>query len=188
MFHEENKRVNFKDFILGGQDGLVNVLGLVLGVASATLNSHIVIISGIVATVAESVSMMAVAYTSSRAAKDYYGSMINEDRKHFNKLMLKEHRVLLKEFNNPIKGAFVVGFSTLVGSLIPLIPFFLFTIKISIVVSIIISALALFIVGAVKAKLSLGNWKRSGIELMIIGIIAAFAGYGIGLLLKAYGV
>ena len=31
-----NKKVNFREFILGGQDGLVNVLGLVLGVASAT--------------------------------------------------------------------------------------------------------------------------------------------------------
>ena len=78
---DHKKKVNFREFILGGQDGLVNVLGLVLGVASATLNSNIVIISGIVATVAESVSMAAVAYTSSKAAKDYFNSMVSEEEK-----------------------------------------------------------------------------------------------------------
>ena len=41
-------KFNFKNLILGGQDGIVNVLGLVLGVASATSSSTIVIISGIV--------------------------------------------------------------------------------------------------------------------------------------------
>ena len=75
------KKVNFREFILGRQDGLVNVLGLVLGVASATLNTNIVLISGTVATVAESVSMAAVAYTSSKAAKDYNNSIIKEEEK-----------------------------------------------------------------------------------------------------------
>ena len=171
---KSNKKVNFRDFILGGQDGLVNVLGLVLGVASATFNTHIIIISGIVATVAESVSMAAVAYTSSRAAKDYYHSI--------------KHKVYLKDFENPLHSAWTVGISTVFGSIIPLIPFFFFSVKSSIFISLILSALVLFIVGAVKAKLSIGNWKRSGLELMIIGIIAALAGYGVGILLKVYGV
>ncbi len=173
MKKEINDKVNFRDFILGGQDGLVNVLGLVLGVAGATLNTNIVIISGIVATVAESVSMAAVAYTSSKAAKDYYTSI--------------KHKLHLVEFEKPIRSAFTVGISTVAGSLIPLIPFFFLNIKSAIVVSLIFSALVLFFVGALKAKLSIGSWKKSGFEMMIIGIIAALVGYGVGLLLKGYG-
>lgn len=169
-----NKKVNFRDFILGGQDGIVNVLGLVLGVASATFNSNIVIISGLVATVAESVSMAAVAYTSSRAAKDYYTSI--------------KHKLHFSEFENPLKSAWTVGFSTVIGSFIPLTPFFFFSVKNAIITSLIFSATVLFIVGALKAKLSVGSWKRSGFELMVIGIIAALVGYGVGLLLKGYGV
>ena len=61
-----------RDFILGSQDGLVNVLGIVLGVATATNDIRIVLIAGIAALFAESISMAAVAYTSTKAAHDYY--------------------------------------------------------------------------------------------------------------------
>src|SRR3989338_2406371 len=63
-----------RDFILGWQDGLVNVLGIILGVAAATTSTKIVLISGFAATFAESISMAAVAYTSMKAAGDYYKS------------------------------------------------------------------------------------------------------------------
>ncbi|PIN75755.1 hypothetical protein COV18_02820 [Candidatus Woesearchaeota archaeon CG10_big_fil_rev_8_21_14_0_10_37_12] len=61
-----------RDIILGGQDGLVNVLGIVLAVATATSSKYIVFISGLAATFAESISMAAVAYTSAKAGKEFY--------------------------------------------------------------------------------------------------------------------
>ena len=61
-----------EDIILGGQDGLVNVLGIVLGVAIATNDPKIVIIAGLSATFAESLAMAAVAYTSQKAGQQYY--------------------------------------------------------------------------------------------------------------------
>src|SRR3989344_2546434 len=72
---------NLKNVILGGQDGVVNILGLVLGVAAATQNTGIVIISGLASTFAESLSMGAVAYTSSKAAKDYYRSEVAREER-----------------------------------------------------------------------------------------------------------
>lgn len=74
------------DIILGGQDGLVNVLGIVLGLAAATGDAHIVLTAGLAATFAESVSMGAVAYTSTLAQADHYES----ERK-------REHRHILKD-------------------------------------------------------------------------------------------
>src|SRR5258708_3140559 len=62
------------DVILGGQDGLVNVLGVILGVAAATADTRIVLGAGLAATFAESVSMGAVAYTSTLADADFYDS------------------------------------------------------------------------------------------------------------------
>ena len=99
-------------------------------------------------------------------------------------LLLEEHKITSSEFESPLKSGWIVGISTLFGSLIPLIPFFFLPVKIGIITSLILAAFSLFIVGASKAKLSIGNWKRSGIEMTIIGIIAALVGYGIGLLLK----
>lgn len=155
------------DFILGGQDGLVNVLASVLGVAAAIHSRQVIIIAGFAALAAESISMAAVAYTSSKALRDYY------KRK-------RQHGDWLK---NPVESAFIVGTSSLIGSIIPLIPFFFFSVKNAMISSVIVSIMSLFIAGAIKAKLTVGDWKRSGTEMAVIGTVAALAGYLIGVLL-----
>ncbi|MFH0979433.1 MAG: VIT1/CCC1 transporter family protein [Candidatus Roizmanbacteria bacterium] len=71
---------NLPEIILGGQDGIVNVLGVILGVAAATVSSKIVIVAGLAATFAESISMAAVAYTSKLAEADYYQSELERER------------------------------------------------------------------------------------------------------------
>jgi len=77
-FHEHHdphhQASAISDVILGGQDGLVNVLGIALGVAAATQDPRIILAAGMAATFAESVSMAAVAFTSRRADQDYYES------------------------------------------------------------------------------------------------------------------
>lgn len=75
-----------RDVILGGQDGLVNVLGVVLGVAAASGSTRIVIAAGLAATFAESVSMAAVAYTTSRADHDLYESEKAREHRHIRTL------------------------------------------------------------------------------------------------------
>ena len=70
------------DIILGGQDGLVNVLGVILGVAVATNDPRIVLVAGLAATFAESVSMGAVAYTSTMADADFYESEREREYRH----------------------------------------------------------------------------------------------------------
>ena len=70
------------NIILGGQDGLVNVLGVILGVAAATRDPNIVLVAGLAATFAESVSMGAVAYTSTLADADYYDSELEREMRH----------------------------------------------------------------------------------------------------------
>ncbi len=70
------------DVILGGQDGLVNVLGIVLGIAAATSAPRIVLVAGIAATFAESISMAAVAYTSTLAETAHYESEREREYRH----------------------------------------------------------------------------------------------------------
>jgi vacuolar iron transporter family protein len=210
---------NFKEFILGGQDGLVNVLGVILGVAAGTGDAKIVIIAGLAATFAESVSMGAVAYTSSKAALDYYKSQeereiyeienlparekkeiydiyhekgfrgkllkdivnhIVSDKKRWLEIMMKEELSLTKDFTSPMKAAILVFIAALIGSFIPLMPFFFATIKTAIIYSLIISAIALFITGATQAKLTVGNWIWKGFQLMSIGMAAAIIGFIVG--------
>jgi VIT1/CCC1 family predicted Fe2+/Mn2+ transporter len=70
------------EVILGGQDGLVNTLGVILGVAAATSDVRIVIAAGLAATFAESISMGAVAYTSTLAKNDLYHSEREREYRH----------------------------------------------------------------------------------------------------------
>ncbi|MEK6891574.1 MAG: VIT1/CCC1 transporter family protein [Nanoarchaeota archaeon] len=213
-------RSNLRDFILGFQDGLVNTLGLVLGVATAVQESKIVLISGIVTTFAESVSMAAVAYTSTKAAHQFYESQLEREKKEIEEIphmeveeirdiyrkkgfkgkqlesivkkitsskklwletmMAEELRLFPEDYESPAKSAFVVGISAVVGSLIPVIPFFLLSVKMGMATALISSVITLFIVGAVKAKITIGDWKRNGIEMAIVGTLAALVGYAVG--------
>ncbi len=61
-----------RDVILGGQDGLVNVFGVILGVTAASGDQRILIAASLAAAFAEAISLGAVAYTSAMAQRDYY--------------------------------------------------------------------------------------------------------------------
>lgn len=67
------------DFILGSQDGLVNVLGVLLGLVSAGQGRSVVLVATFAALAAETISMAAVAYTSTRARRSFYLSQANRE-------------------------------------------------------------------------------------------------------------
>lgn len=66
------RRSFLSDFILGSQDGLVNVLGILLGVAAASSDLRLILVATLAALGAESISMGAVAYTSTAARRRFY--------------------------------------------------------------------------------------------------------------------
>jgi len=70
------------DVVLGAQDGLVNTLGVVLGVAAASADARIVFAAGMAAGLAESLSMAAVGYTSSVARGDLFRSEREREYRH----------------------------------------------------------------------------------------------------------
>ena len=221
--HQGLSRSNIRDTILGFQDGVVNTLGLVLGVASAVQSTKIVIISGLVTTFAESISMAAVAYTSTKAAHEFYESQLEREKKEIKEIphmeeqeirviyhkkgfrgrqledivkkitsnkklwletmMAEELKLFPEDYEKPLKSTAIVGLSAVIGSLVPVIPFFIFNVKLGMVYALILSVVALFIVGSVKAKVTIGDWKKSGLEMAIVGTLAALVGYAVGKLL-----
>jgi len=101
-----------RDVILGGQDGLVNVLGVILAVATATQDARIVIIAGLAAMFAESISMAAVAYTSSKAVNEYYKGQLNREKKEIKEIPEMERKEIYniykrKGFSGPVLAAIV---------------------------------------------------------------------------------
>ncbi len=212
------------DVILGGQDGLVNVLGIVLGVAAATSDPRIVMVAGLAATFAESVSMAAVAYTATLAETAHFESEREREYRHVrmvpaverqeireiyrNKgfdgelldqivekitadedvwvgvMMAEEHQLTPTNRRDALRSAFIVGIAAVVGSLIPLVPFLFLKVGTSIWLSLVISALTLFVVGVYKARITVGHPGKSGFEMAAIGTISALVGYLVGIILK----
>lgn len=206
-----------KDFILGGQDGLVNVLGVILGVNAAGGSHTILIAASFAAAFAEAISMAAVAYTSNLAQKDYYEKEKNREyqeietapeqekeeirqiyiSKGFSGELLEKvvetltrnkevwvNNMLTDELGlQPIstrgiwQSSGLVGISAVIGSLVPVIPYLILPSNISTIVSLLISCIALFLVGAYKAKMSIGIWWKSGLQMLLIGMGAAIIGF-----------
>lgn len=209
------------DFILGSQDGLVNVLGIILGVSAATTDIRIIFVASLAALGAESVSMGAVAYTSTGARRKYYLKQVEHEQYEMRVIPKSEEKEISDIFKNwgykgkelkditkrivsnpkamlelmmsfelnlapvdasaPLRSFIIVFAATVIGSIIPLIPF-IFTRVISsgVIGAIIISAITLFFVGYYEAKTTIGSVWRSGLQMLIIGLTAGFVGYLIG--------
>jgi len=208
---------------------LVNVLGLLLGIAVASGDLRIILAGGFAGAFAESVSMAAVAYTSVRTQQSLYEGELEREKKEIRETPVEEKEELRElyrqkgfsgklleevvdkistnehvwldemvkselglapvETKQALISSVVVGLAAVIGSLIPLLPFLgLLVLKISVSqaiwASLAISALALFVVGAYKAKTTLGDWRKSGTEIATIGIVSALVGYFIGSLFK----
>jgi VIT1/CCC1 family predicted Fe2+/Mn2+ transporter len=212
------------DIILGGQDGLVNVLGVILGIAAATGDTYIILVAGLAATFAESVSMGAVAYTSTIADADYYESEREREHRHIQEvpnlereeirsiyadkgfsgellgrivdtitaspevwvavMMSEELQLQPVDRRTALRSAIIVGIAAIVGSLIPLVPFLFVPVSTGILLAIGFSALVLFIVGAVKARMTVGHPGKSGLEMAVIGTVSALVGYAVGAILR----
>src|SRR5204862_3909988 len=68
---ERHRQVNWlRDVILGGQDGLVNILGIILGIIAGGGSNTVLVAAGFAAAITESISMGAVGYTSSISERD----------------------------------------------------------------------------------------------------------------------
>lgn len=89
-----------------------------------------------------------------------------------------------KSFPSPVRSLASGGLSTLVGAFIPLIPFFFWSGLAAVIASFAVSILAHFLVGAAKSIVTVRSWWRSGLEMMIVGIIVAVVTYGLGVLFQ----
>src|SRR5436190_23439926 len=77
--------------------------------------------------------------------------------------------------------------ATLIGHLIPLLPFVWLARTPALILAIVLSGLVLFGVGVYSAVTLVGDWRRSGLKMLVIGLGAAGIGFLIGNLFHAAG-
>ena len=220
--HREHHRQGnwLRDVILGGQDGLVNILGIILGVIAGGGSNTVLLSAGFAAAITESISMGAVGYTSSVSERDYYEAergreqseietmpqaerqeirdiyaakgfsgdllenvvdTITANRDTWLGTMMDEELHLQPVKNSDIlRSSVVITVATLIGHLIPLLPFVWMARTPALILAIALSAVVLFGVGAYSAVTLVGDWRTNGPKMVAIGLGAAGIGFLIG--------
>jgi len=84
-----------------------------------------------------------------------------------------------------LRTAVVITIATLIGHLIPLAPFVVLPRTQALVVAVVLSALALFGVEVNSAVTLVGDWRKSGLRMVVIGLGAAAVGFLVGRLFNA---
>lgn len=79
-----------------------------------------------------------------------------------------------------IPEALTMGVSYIIGSIFPLISYFFLPIKFALPVSLVLTVLALVIVGVIKGRLASINLIRSALEVVVVGTVSALGGYFLG--------
>jgi len=130
------------------------------------------------------------------AAKGFSGELlesvvatITADRDIWLKTMMDEELHLQpKVTGDIIRTAVVITVTTLIGHLIPLLPFVVLSRTPALVAAIALSALSLFAVGVYSALTLVGNLWTNGLKMVTIGLGAAALGFVVGRLFNATGV
>ncbi|MGH8751344.1 MAG: VIT1/CCC1 transporter family protein [Burkholderiales bacterium] len=214
---------NLRAAVFGVNDGLVSNTSLILGVAGATADSGVVLLSGVAGLLAGAFSMAAGEYVSVRSQREMYEYQIGLEREELDQYPEEEaaelaliyaarglpqdeaERLAKNIFSDPEKALDALAreelglnpdelgspwgatwssfFSFGCGSAIPLLPYLFHAGAASLSISIVLSAISLFAVGAILSLFTGRHAWRGGLRMLAIGAAAGGATYMIGRLL-----
>lgn len=154
----------FRSIIFGFQDALVSTTGAIVGVAAATNDKNIVVLTGFVVISVEALSMGIGQYQSEKSVHQ-----LDKTGKHTDNLYV---------------GGGLMTLSYFLGGMVPLIPILMLDLPISYYLSVIFALIGLFILGFIKAKVVKVDPWRSAIEILVLGGLATLVGILVGQIFK----
>ncbi len=101
----------------------------------------------------------------------------------FNTMVQKELGLEPEPPGNPLKDAILVGLSYILSAIIPLAPYFFFTGQTAIIISILLTLIALFGIGIMKGRVASLPYIKSGLQVLFVGAGSGIGGYFLGKLL-----
>ena len=149
------------DLVYGANDGIITTFAVVSGVVGASLSKNVIVILGLANLVADGFSMGASNYLARRSSSDQELVDRHDAFRHGLATML---------------GFLAAGALPLLAYLVPLDP------TVEFPAASALAAAALFSVGAARTFVTRRGFLRSGIEMLLVGALAAFVAFGIGAL------
>jgi VIT1/CCC1 family predicted Fe2+/Mn2+ transporter len=161
-----------KSIVFGLNDGLVEILAVVAGLAVVATSPFVVVVGGIIVGISGTLSMAGGAYLSS---KSY--NLVEEEKKG------------TSTTNSPFKDAAYTGIFYFLGSLSSIVPFAAGLSGFAgILAAIIIVSIVLVLASAVIGIVSKTSIKRRSLEMLTISLGAAFVTIILGIILRSYGI
>lgn len=165
----QNKGDYIRDVVLSANDGIVTTFAVVAGSLGASLSPSVVVILGLANLFADGLSMSTGSYLGVKSEIEYEQS---EGKK-------------VKLGTRPLKNGLVSFFSFGIAGFIPLISF-VFKFKEPVLVSSVLVASSLFIVGIFRGMVSNKHVLRTAFENLLIGGASAVVAFYVGEMAKKY--
>jgi VIT1/CCC1 family predicted Fe2+/Mn2+ transporter len=158
------------DLVYGANDGIITTFAVVSGVTGASLAPRIVVILGVANLLADGFSMGAsnfLALRSKDAALRAVGS------------------ASLEPF--PLRHGLVTFGAFVVAGVVPLGAYMFGLGDLAFPVAVVATLVTLFGVGASRALVTDGGWIRSGLEMLVVGAVAAGVAFWVGGFVSGFG-
>lgn len=151
----------FRNFVFGVEDSLVSTVGLLSGVAAAGESAKTIILAGVVLIFVEAFSMGIGSLLSDNSTKEFdIGAKIPLSRSFWGGVTM-------------FVSYFITGF-------IPLLPYIFLDRDTAFPVSIVVSLVALLLLGMFSARLSHISIIKKGIQMVLLGGSAILLGVFVG--------
>lgn len=167
VIHE--KASLFGEAVFAADDGLITTFAVVAGSAGASFSPSVVLILGFANLLADGFSMATGKYLGIKSELDYEKA---------------EERVF-KAHASPVRSGLVTYAAFVSSGLLPLLPFVLSWGNMFIQSAVIV-AISLFAIGSFRSLFTKKGWLKSGLEMFLIGGVAATIAYLVGYLLDKF--
>ncbi|OGY18701.1 MAG: hypothetical protein A3F04_00665 [Candidatus Chisholmbacteria bacterium RIFCSPHIGHO2_12_FULL_49_9] len=156
------------------EDSLVSTLGVVTGIAAGTKDRFVILLSGLIVILVESLSMAAGTYLSDKSEKEAHFAKRTKLSLH------RRRRIDEIDRTNPAREAWLMGAFYVLGGSVPILPYLFLPVSWAIAVSVLATLVTLFLVGVEKGRLTQTSPLRSGFEMVTVSFAAAAIGFLVG--------
>jgi len=153
------------DLVYGANDGIITTFAVVAGVAGGALPPAVILIIGVANLFGDGFSMAAGNYQAIRSRESVLRA-----------------QGLPGEENQPVRHACATFVAFVVAGAIPLLPFLVPGGAGRLAATLVMTLMALMLVGVLRAAVTDGRWWRDGLEMCGLGVVVAAVAYASGAL------
>jgi len=166
--------------VLGANDGIVSTAGIVMGVAGATVDSGPILIAGIAAMVAGSISMAGGEYASVSAQRDSEIAALRKERSDAAAATPGSGSAFDDEHVSPAAAAIASFIAFALGSVLPIVAIAGPWVEYREIATVVSVVLALALTGYIGAKIGGAKPLPAVIRNVVVSLLAMGIAFAIG--------